>query len=352
MSAGSLTLCIVNFNGRHYLPEALAAAEPHEQFGEILVVDDASADDSVAWLRAHYPAVRIVALPVNRGPGAARNAGLDAARGDLVLFQDNDVRLTAGCVERLRAAARDSGALLVAPRVLYADTPAIIQYDSADCHVTGLMIPRHANQPAAQVDGARARTTSLVTACFLLDRTRLPASLRFDEHFGFNYEDHDFGVRACIGGHVLLVEPAACVLHGGGTAGLSYRPGGAVSARRVHDLIRNRWYVIAKCFSARTLLVLTPVLLLYEINQLAGVIAKGWWRQWLVALRDCRRDAARLREERRRIQAGRAIGDRQLLRGGPLPLTRAVRSGALARGAVWLLERLIDVYWRVARHAL
>ena len=49
----------------------------------------------------------------------------------------------------------------------------------------------------------------------------------FDETFGFNYESRDFGVRAYLSGHTLLIEPRAQVLHAGGTSGLSFRPGGA-----------------------------------------------------------------------------------------------------------------------------
>ena len=350
MSGRPLSLCVVNFNGVRYLAKALDAAQPHAQFAEILVVDNASTDDSLEMLRACHPCVRIVALDHNRGPAGARNAGFAAARCELILFQDNDVQLTEGSVRQLCAALESAPqALLVAPRVLYAHDPQLVQYDSADCHVLGLMSPRNANRRAALAAPQPASTTSLVTACFLIDRARWRAAPLFDERFGFNLEDHDFGVRACVSGHELRVEPRAAVLHAGGTPGLSFRSGGEVHAPRIYYLIRNRWYVLTKVFAARTLLLLAPVLLLFELNQLAGVLYKGWARPWWAAVRDYGHELPRLLRERRAVQAARRIGDRSLLRSGPLPLTGAVSSTAAERIAIRALQALVNGYWRLVR---
>ena len=353
MTAPAITLCVVNFDGMHYLQKALDAAQPHAQFGEILVVDNASTDGSVALLRSQYPQVRIVQLDSNRGPAGARNAAFITAHCDLILFQDNDVQLTPECVTYLLSALQKSPrALLVAPRVLYAHDPDLVQYDSADCHVLGLMTPRNANRRAVLTDEQPASTTSLVTACFLLDRARWHSAILFDESFGFNYEDHDFGVRAYVSGHELLVEPRARVLHAGGTPGLSFRPGGVVHATRVYYLIRNRWYILTKVFACRTLVVLAPILILYELNQLIGAFYKGWRRPWLIAVRDYWRELPRLLRDRKAVQAGRLVGDRSLLKGGPLPLTGAVTSTSAERLVVSALQSVVNVYWRIVRPLL
>ncbi len=353
MTARAVTLCLINFDGMHYLPRALDAAEPHAQFAEILVVDNASTDGSIALLKSRYPQVRIVRLESNRGPAAARNAAFLAAQSDLILFQDNDVQLTPACTSHLLAALPlFPRALLVAPRVLYAHNLDVVQYDSADCHVLGLMSPRNANRPAALAEEMLASTTSLVTACFLIDRTRWGPTNLFDEHFVFNYEDHDFGVRAYLSGHELLVEPRAQVLHAGGTPGLSFRPGGPVYAARVYYLIRNRWFILTKAFAMRTLVVLAPVLLLYELVALIGVMYKGWGSSWTAAVRDYWRELPRLLKERKIVQAARHVSDCALLKGGPLPLTDAVSSSFAERMVVRALQLLVDAYWRFARRLL
>lgn len=346
-----VTLCIVNFEGAAHLPRAIDAVRRSElPFAELLVVDNGSTDGGVAWLRRECPAARVVDLPNNRGPAAARNAGFAAASHDLILFQDNDVQLGAAAAGALLEALRASpGALLVAPRVLYAADPSTVQYDSADCHFLGLMAVRNANRACKGLDTTTASTTSLVTACFLIDRSRWRGGVPFDEWFDFNLEDHDFGVRASVLGHQLLVAPAATVLHGSGTAGLSYRPGGAVAAERVFYLLRNRWSVLTKAFALRTLLVLSPALLFYELFQLAGAAGKGWLRPWGAALRSWWRELPRLRRERSALQRSRVASDARVLRGGPLPLTDAVANGPAARLTIGLLQVLVNAYWRIAR---
>jgi GT2 family glycosyltransferase len=348
--AKPVSLCIVNYEGAGKLPGALAAARVSAMpFAEILVVDNGSTDDAIAWLRSRCPDVRIIELATNRGPAAARNAGFAAARCDLILFQDNDVQLEATTAGTLLEALESSRGLLAAPRVLYAADPAIVQYDSADCHFLGLMATRNADRPGKSLGAEIARTTSLVTACFLIDRSRWGEGAPFDEWFGFNLEDHDFGVRASVLGHQLLVAPAATVLHGAGTAGLSYRPGKTVPVERVFYLIRNRWSVMTKAFALRSLLILFPVLLIYELLQLAGAARNGWLRPWGAALRSWWRELPRLRRDRAVLQSARVAGDALVLRGGPLPLTVSVRNRPLARFAIATLQTVVNAYWRVAR---
>ncbi len=60
---------------------------------EIIAVDNASTDGSAEMVRRDFPDVRLVALPANVG-AAARNAGVAAAKGDVVVTLDNDVLFT------------------------------------------------------------------------------------------------------------------------------------------------------------------------------------------------------------------------------------------------------------------
>ena len=67
-------------------------AQTHRNL-ELIVVDDASTDNSVALIEAEAardPRVRLIRHPANRGAAAARTTGIEAARGDLIAFQDSD----------------------------------------------------------------------------------------------------------------------------------------------------------------------------------------------------------------------------------------------------------------------
>ncbi len=76
---------------------------------ECIVVDDGSTDDSAATARRH--GATVVTSEVRRGPASARNLGARAARGDVVLFLDADVRPSSNTVERVREAFDGDGAL-------------------------------------------------------------------------------------------------------------------------------------------------------------------------------------------------------------------------------------------------
>ncbi|HUF36285.1 MAG TPA: glycosyltransferase family 2 protein, partial [Gemmatimonadales bacterium] len=276
--ARPVTLCIINFNGADRLDHVLSAAGRSAlEFAEIVLVDDASTDGSLALLRERHSRVRIVAQERNGGPGTARNAGYRAASHDLILFIDNDVALDPGCAGALRDALEARGDALVAqPRVLYADRPDTIQYDGADCHFLGLMALRHHDRRVADVSAEIVETRSMVTCAFLIDRGRWRGGEPFDTTFIFNLEDHDFGVRSRLAGYALLSVPAATCLHGQGTPGLSFRAGGIPTPTRVYCLIRNRWRIVLQTYALRTLVLLAPSLAAYEVFQLAGALRKGW----------------------------------------------------------------------------
>ena len=87
-----VSIVILNYQRRDALRRALQAARTQRHPVEILAVDNASTDGSVEMVQAEFPDVHLVALPRNIA-AAARNAGVAAAKGDVVLTLDNDVEL-------------------------------------------------------------------------------------------------------------------------------------------------------------------------------------------------------------------------------------------------------------------
>jgi GT2 family glycosyltransferase len=211
----------------------------------------------------------------------------------------------------------------------------------------GHMIPRSCEMPLGGTPGGTAEVNSMITACFLFDRAVWGERPPFDPSFIFNYEDHDLGVRSRLLGHTLLAVPSALCLHGSGTPGLSLRPGGQQFPLRVYCLMRNRWRIILQCFTGRTLALLAPMLLLFELFQLAGCIRKGWlgvWLRaagWMVAHREVTAAA------RRTVQATRRIPDRDILRGGDIPFSRSLAQGWVERAACAGLNRISRAYCRL-----
>jgi GT2 family glycosyltransferase len=345
-----LTVCIVNYNGERYLPETLAAvAACRGEWQEAIIIDNASTDRSLDLARERLPEARLLRLPENRGPGAARNAGFDAAAGDWLLFLDNDVAPLPGAIQRLRAALEaEPAAVLAMPRILYRRQPDTVQYDGAGSHVLGLVAPQGNGQPAHGLPEATREIDSLITACFLVARRRWRASHFFDDAFFFYLEDHELGLRARLLGGRILAVPAARCLHGEGTPGLSLRESGEYSAARVYYTVRNRWLVLLKLYQLRTLLALAPSLLLFEAFQVAGALKKDWLREWLRAARWVVAHAGEVLEKRRAFRRERRLPDRAALACGPLPFNKALLQGRIERAAAAVLAWAVKANWAAA----
>ena len=98
MDKKSISIIIPNYNGtqllKQYLPFTIAAIEAEGVTYEIIVVDDASTDDSVVFLQAEYPNIKVIINPINSGFSYTCNRGIEAAACELILLLNSDVKLT------------------------------------------------------------------------------------------------------------------------------------------------------------------------------------------------------------------------------------------------------------------
>lgn len=183
---------------------------------EAIVVDDGSTDDSLAAARAAARGdgrFRFLRRP-NGGLSAARNTGLDAARGRFIAFLDSDDRLAPGYLARLHGALAAQGGdwIACAIRFLYPDGgtglhSAIHGAPALPAHPTGAP-ERH------DITDWAALIRQFPSAWNKLYRRDLIGDIRFDE--GTYYEDHAFFWRlACRTDHLLyLPEPLYWHLRG------------------------------------------------------------------------------------------------------------------------------------------
>ncbi|WP_292155451.1 glycosyltransferase family 2 protein [Mesorhizobium sp.] len=114
-----VSFVIAAYNAEATLDRAIASALAQRDVTiEVVVVDDQSRDRTLDVARA-YPEdiVKAVALPANRGPGGARNAGLDLARGRWVAVLDSDDAVLPGRLAAMIARAEKAGAQIAVDNV-------------------------------------------------------------------------------------------------------------------------------------------------------------------------------------------------------------------------------------------
>lgn len=121
-----VSICIASYNCRDHIEAALASALAQTLTDiEVIVVDDASSDDSAAVaarVAARDPRVRVDVMPENSGPGGARNRGIELARGRWFAVLDSDDLYHPERLERLVAEAEAADADAIADDlVLFTD---------------------------------------------------------------------------------------------------------------------------------------------------------------------------------------------------------------------------------------
>ena len=105
-----ISVIVLNYNGRAWLEPCLAAlaAQAGAPPFETLLVDNGSTDGSMALVAARFPSVRIVDNGRNLGFAGGNNAGARAARGDTLVFLNNDTIPAADWLARLHAASLEA----------------------------------------------------------------------------------------------------------------------------------------------------------------------------------------------------------------------------------------------------
>ncbi len=109
-----LSVVIVNYNGISFLSNCLESLQAHlPESAEVIIVDNASQDDSVAWLEKHHAWVKLIRSAQNLGFAGGNNLGVQSARGEYLLLLNNDtvVRTSLGPILDLMQSNSSIGAL-------------------------------------------------------------------------------------------------------------------------------------------------------------------------------------------------------------------------------------------------
>lgn len=336
-------VAIVCHNNREQLGATLASLDaagcPHHR---VLVVDGASTDWTIDWLRATYPDVRVRTLEKNEGPNPGRNIGIRETPQPFVFLMDADVQVQPDTIQRLRAAMDGDRTIGIAsPIVVHAGDPGTIQYAGGSLHFICEAINPWMNRPLAARGTARADVGVASGNGLLLDREAAVASGLFDERYFMGKDDGDFTHRVRIAGYRILEVPDALVLH-------ASRPR---SDWLFYYQLRNRWHFMLKNYQLRTLLAIVPCLAVHEPLQLLVLHAKGHGGTYWKAVRGLIAMLPDLPRDRARVARCRKLPDRALLKSDRL-IVRDDLMTPIARLGKGVYERWLAAYWSLLRHTV
>ncbi len=215
-STSAASIVIPNWNGRDllekYLPSVVASIANHAG-SEVIVVDNGSEDGSADFVRQHYPGVRLVALDRNLGFGGGSNAGFRAAKNDVVVLLNSDMRVDPGFLAPLLAGFADEKTFAVSCQIFMSDQKKLRQ----ETGLTEGWWLQGALRVGHRIDPKIAE----LFPCFYggggscaFDRNKFFELGGFDHLYKpFYLEDTDLGYLAWKRGWKVLYQPASIVYH-------------------------------------------------------------------------------------------------------------------------------------------
>lgn len=276
-----VSIIIANWNGQAHLarclPSLLAQTYPAL---EIIVVDNGSTDESVAWLRTHYPQVQCVVNAANLGFAMANNQGARVAHGDYLVLLNNDTWVEPDWLAALVAALEARPQVgMVASLMVFAAQPTIVNSTGVCIDQLGVVWDRLGGAPVASVAPEVVEIFGPCAGAALYRRTLWDEVGGFDEDFFAYLEDVDLAWRARWRGWGAVFAPKAKVYHAHSATG------GEGSAFKTYWLARNKVRLLLKNYPWPQLAGWGVGIVLYDFLSLLNAAARGqglsaWTGRW------------------------------------------------------------------------
>lgn len=339
MASGELiSVIVVNWNGKEHLEDCFSSLKEQTYAPlELLLIDNGSIDGSVEYVESCFPMVNILVNLENRGFGPAVNRGVKQAKGEYVLFLNNDLFLDEQCIEEMVNMIKEKKVGAIVPKILYFNDKNRINSFGNLINYLGLACPKYIDEE----DKTNMQVEE--TACggiFLIRKNLFKEVGGFDQEFFMYHEDHDLSWRIRLLGEKLMVNPKAVMYH---KYHFSKNP------RKFYYSEKNRLQLLLKNYQLKTLLLIFPALVVVELAELCFALTTRWFMLKIKSYFEVILLLPSIVRKRRIIQRLRRVDDREITRlfVGPLRIG-GLKNVLLDRG----LSPVVHFYWKLVRNSI
>ncbi len=258
----SVAVVILNWNGKHLLEKFLPSvlASEYENLS-VIVADNASTDDSLAFLRKNFPEARLLLSNTNEGFSRGYNSALKRVVADYYILLNSDVEVSEGWIAPVISLMEsDKKIAACQPKILSFETKDQFEYAGAAggwIDYLGYPFTRGRIFETCEKDRGQYNNTQEIFwatgACLFVRASVFHEMNGFDEYFFAHQEEIDLCWRMQRAGYTIYAVPSSKVYHvGGGTLPMGDR-------KKVFLNFRNNLVMMTKNLPAGEVLWKIPV---------------------------------------------------------------------------------------------
>lgn len=220
-----VSIIIVNWNGRRFLRDCFTSID--KQFYkniEVIFVDNASKDDSVAFIKKNFPKTKIIINKKNLGFAEANNIGYRKAKGEYILFLNNDTRVTKNFLRELvKLLEADKNTAGAQSKILLMDDPHRLDSVGAFLTKTGFLYhygiaKKDSPKYNEQIELYSAKGACMIFKREVLEKIKVDGEI-FDSRYFAYFEETDMCHRVWLAGYKIVFAPKSVIYHKmGGTS--------------------------------------------------------------------------------------------------------------------------------------
>jgi GT2 family glycosyltransferase len=343
-----ITAVIINYNGGSLVLDSIESILNQQGVHvHVIVMDDGSEDGSPEVIKESFPNAEVYREEENtRHVNRLRNKGLSCAATEKVFLTDNDVLLDESCIAALlRVMEADDRIGTCIPRLMYLNEQCRIYQEGGSIHYVGTTVAP--NRDTHVSNSESSPRIAVGGGIGLLDVEKVQQVGGFDEDYELAWgDDGELHQRMLLTGYKCKSVPSAVGFH-------EFESFSKARHYRARGQICNRWRFILSHYSGRTLLVIAPMLALYEFAQALYYLLKGIPLLYLKGTLDAIRQLPDILERRKRIQDLRVVPDREVLTAGPIYMRPSGGiEGKVVSAVVTALSLLFTGYWVLFRPLL
>lgn len=282
----SIAIVLLNYNGKELLernlPFILQATYVNKK---IVVIDNASADGSVLFLKNNYPDIQLIELSSNKGYAGGYNEGLQLVVADYFILLNTDVEVTPGFIEPLLDTMKAHPAAgICQPKILSLENRHMFEYAGASggfMDKYGYTFARgrildFSEEDMGQYDSDREIFWAS-GACFMIKAPLFHEMNGFYSYYFMYAEEVDLCWRIQLTGKKIFCCAASVVYHKE-TAEFASQ-----SAKRVYYVFRNNLVMLFRNLTFADKLWIIPVRLALNIAAAFHFLARGYFKKsWLI----------------------------------------------------------------------